>query len=616
MLGFLLTAVLVATGCVVWFMREAMQNERMAIRQKLADAYVGHLHLAAKRIDEEWARRLRTLDQPPFGPEQFARGVREGWVESLVSYDPSGRVIYPSEAPLAGAIEASPAEAQKPETSSADPETTEALAALAEARALAAEKKKVAMADLVMEKFGGPRLSRALDGNGRLIAGNAELLALESLPEANDERFSEITRRLRSRVVDYSAANPLPSSQRRFLMRKLAQRVGRDPELARFLAAEDVAARFLEAESDVAGPAVLRSSALAGLWKIASPGSRAMALFTTAGLRDHLRENIAGQALPTEVRITVNPSGEDSSPDTALATIAAGDLFPDWRLTLHLDDRRVFDNLANRKTAIYLWTALLVIVALAILAIAVATNFRRQVRLTQLKNDLVATVSHELKTPLTSMRALVDTLLDREHFNESDTREYLVLVARENARLSRLIENFLTFSKLERKNHNFEFVPTNPQRIVDGAVSAFTERTRSPEFHLDVSVPPGLPEIRADADALVTALLNLLDNAWKYSGNEKRIALRIEATSNAIRFIVEDHGVGLSSEQIRKVFDRFYQADRSLARATGGVGLGLSIAHDIVAAHRGTLDVESQPGQGSAFTIEIPASAETAGAAA
>jgi signal transduction histidine kinase len=453
-----------------------------------------------------------------------------------------------------------------------------------------------------------------LDGNGRLIAGNAELLALESLPEANDERFSEITRRLRSRVVDYSAANPLPSSQRRFLMRKLAQRVGRDPELARFLAAEEVAARFLEVESDAARPAALRSSAVAGLWKIASPGNRAMALFTTAGLRDHLRESVAGQALPTEVRITVNPSGEDSSPDTALATIAAGDLFPDWRLTLHLDDRRVFDNLANRKTAIYLWTALLVIVALAILAIAVATNFRRQVRLTQLKNDLVATVSHELKTPLTSIRALVDTLLDREHFNEADAREYLVLVARENARLSRLIENFLTFSKLERKNHNFEFVPTNPHRIVDGAVSAFTERTRSPEFHLDVSVPPGLPEIRADADALVTALLNLLDNAWKYSGNEKRIALRIEATSNAIRFIVEDHGVGLSSEQIRKVFDRFYQADRSLARATGGVGLGLSIAHDIVAAHRGTLDVESQPGQGSTFTIEIPAIAETAGA--
>jgi len=210
------------------------------------------------------------------------------------------------------------------------------------------------------------------------------------------------------------------------------------------------------------------------------------------------------------------------------------------------------------------------------------------------------------------MRAIVDTLLDTERFDEKTTREYLELLATENARLSRLIENFLTFSRLERNKFKFEFARIRPQQVVEGAVAALGERGHAPGCTFESHVAADLPSIHGDADALVTALLNLLDNAWKYSGDEKRIVLRTEARNGNVCFAVEDNGIGLSPSECRRVFDRFYQTDQRLARAAGGCGLGLSIVQSIVEAHHGSVRVKSEPGRGSTFTIEIPAVVEGA----
>src|SRR5258708_3319096 len=124
---------------------------------------------------------------------------------------------------------------------------------------------------------------------------------------------------------------------------------------------------------------------------------------------------------------------------------------------------------------------------MSVLGLLIARGFGRQVALARLKNDLVATVSHELKTPLTAMRALVDTLLDTERFDEKTTREYLQLLATENARLSRLIENFLTFSRLERNKFSFEFMAVRPRHIVERAIAAFGERAHGAGFESHVA---------------------------------------------------------------------------------------------------------------------------------
>src|SRR5258708_5329819 len=195
---------------------------------------------------------------------------------------------------------------------------------------------------------------------------------------------------------------------------------------------------------------------------------------------------------------------------------------------------------------------------MSVLGLLIARGFGRQVQLARLKNDLVATVSHELKTPLTAMRALVDTLLDAERFDEKTTRDYLQLLATENARLSRLIENFLAFSRLERNKFKFQFESIDPQQIVEGAVAAMGERAGK----VTVEATNQLPSVRGDPDALVTALLNLLDNAWKYSGDEKHIVLRTGARNGVVCFAVEDNGIGLSPGETKRVFRRFYQTDQ------------------------------------------------------
>jgi signal transduction histidine kinase len=227
-------------------------------------------------------------------------------------------------------------------------------------------------------------------------------------------------------------------------------------------------------------------------------------------------------------------------------------------------------------------------------------------RLARLKNDLVSTVSHELKTPLASMRALVDTLSAGRYRDQRQLHDYLDLIAKENLRLSNLLENFLTFSRLERGRQHFRFEALEPARVVAEAVGALQEKLAAANCTFIQNVEPGLPQIRGDVGALSTVLINLLDNAWKYTDTDKRISARAYATQGDVCFEVADNGIGIARTETRKIFERFYQVDQSLTRQRGGCGLGLGIAHYIVRAHGGIVQVESEPGKGSTFRVTIP----------
>ncbi len=159
---------------------------------------------------------------------------------------------------------------------------------------------------------------------------------------------------------------------------------------------------------------------------------------------------------------------------------------------------------------------------------------------------------------------------------------------------------------MERNKHAFEFAEVRAADVIDAAVEVVRERFHAPECRFDVEVAPDLPPIDADADAMVTVLLNLLDNAYKYSPDEKHVVLRAYAQDGSVCLEVEDNGIGLSRAASKKVFRRFYQVDRRVSRETGGVGLGLSIVQFIVTAHGGTVGVTSRPEQGSKFTVTVP----------
>jgi len=240
-------------------------------------------------------------------------------------------------------------------------------------------------------------------------------------------------------------------------------------------------------------------------------------------------------------------------------------------------------------------------------SLLLAAYLRRQIRLTRLKNDLIATVSHELKTPLASMRLLVDTLRDGHCHDAQLVQEYLQLMAKENARLSSLIEEFLTFSRMERNKAKFDRSLIKPDEIVHSALDAIGDRVQPPGCSLELKLEKDLPDIVGDRDALVSALVNLLDNALKYSGDEKKIELRSYASNGCLYFEVHDNGIGFPKSAAKKIFNRFYQVDQTLSRRAGGCGLGLSIVQFIIAAHNGSVSAKSQPGKGSTFTLQLPA---------
>ena len=205
------------------------------------------------------------------------------------------------------------------------------------------------------------------------------------------------------------------------------------------------------------------------------------------------------------------------------------------------------------------------------------------------------------------MRALVETLLEGRCRNEQQKTEYLELVARENLRLSRLIDNFLTFSRMERNKRTFDLVNVRPADVARSAVDSVRERFESAGCAFEVEIADDLPVIVGDQDALVTVLLNLLDNACKYSEDDKHIRLRVFANGRDVSFEVSDRGIGMPRRVVRRIFDRFYQADRKLSRKAGGCGLGLSITRFLVDVHGGRIEVASRPGEGSTFTVVFPA---------
>jgi signal transduction histidine kinase len=310
-------------------------------------------------------------------------------------------------------------------------------------------------------------------------------------------------------------------------------------------------------------------------------------------------------ALP-DSHMVLLPPAQEKQPVPSLFIKRTLDTMPGWTLGVSFNGSDPFASVGERQKTIHLWTGLLGVAAMAILIGLIGRYQMRQMKLARLKNDFVATVTHELKTPLASMRLLTDTLLEGRFKDESQQHEYLELISRENERLTRLIDNFLTFSRMERNKRVFDLREVSPSEIVSSAVASVRDRLTSAGFDLQVAIEPNLPAITADRDALTTVLINLLDNAFKYSENEKWIGLRAFAENHSVIFEVADHGVGMSRREIRKVFDRFYQVDQKLSRKVGGCGLGLAIVKFIVDAHRGTIDVASEPRLGSRFSIKIP----------
>jgi signal transduction histidine kinase len=281
------------------------------------------------------------------------------------------------------------------------------------------------------------------------------------------------------------------------------------------------------------------------------------------------------------------------------------------RLQLRPRDRSIEEEvrrLALAKTALIGFIDLMLLAGLAL----VWTNVRRELKLSRLKSDFVANVSHELKTPLALIRLFAETLeLDRVP-SEDKKRQYHRIINKESRRLTQLINNILDFSRIEAGRKEYRFVRADLAAVVRDVVDAYRFQIEQHGFTLSVDVAEDLPEMELDPEAMSQALINLLNNAIKYSPDEKAIAVSVRRGGDRVLVSVRDRGIGIPKAEQRRIFEKFYRVETSVVHTTKGSGLGLALVQHITEAHGGKVEVESAPGVGSTFTLSLPVRGQAA----
>ncbi|MBK8173513.1 MAG: two-component sensor histidine kinase [Sandaracinaceae bacterium] len=232
---------------------------------------------------------------------------------------------------------------------------------------------------------------------------------------------------------------------------------------------------------------------------------------------------------------------------------------------------------------------------------------RRQANLSKLQMDFVSKVSHELKTPLTSIRMFVEMLHMKRVSNPEELEACFDVLSRETERLSERIDRLLDWGRMEAGRRVYQLHTETVPEMVHDAVLAFDATTLGRKVDVKLDIAPSLPKVSADRAAFIDALVNLLSNAYKYTTEDKLISVTVTADDKWVSVAVRDNGMGIARGEHRRVFEKFYRADERLSREVEGSGLGLAIVNHVARGHRGRVDLVSAPGKGSTFTLLLPA---------
>ena len=240
----------------------------------------------------------------------------------------------------------------------------------------------------------------------------------------------------------------------------------------------------------------------------------------------------------------------------------------------------------------------------AVLVMHEITDLRR---LERVRQDFVANVSHEFRTPLTAIQGFAETLLGGALDDPANRRRFVEIIRDHAARLARLTEDLLELSRIEAGKFDLEFRPVSLNHLIESCLVAAQMKAEPKQIALEVQLPAGLPPVRGDSNRLQEVLQNLLDNAVQYTPSGGRIEVSAIGKDSQCVVTVADTGIGIPQAEQERIFERFYRVDAARSREAGGTGLGLSIARHIVDAHGGKLWVESEVGEGSRFHFSIPA---------
>lgn len=233
-------------------------------------------------------------------------------------------------------------------------------------------------------------------------------------------------------------------------------------------------------------------------------------------------------------------------------------------------------------------------------------SVNKQVALARLKSDFVSNVSHELRTPLALIRLYAETLELGRITTREKKNEYYSIIRKESERLTALINNILDFSRIEAGRKEYDFRETDIAELVRGTLDSYRYQIEQQGFSLEEHIDPGIPAVKVDREAIARALVNLVNNALKYSANEKFLGVRLYRDSSMLKLEVSDRGIGIERHEQSRIFEKFYRTCDPLVHNTKGSGLGLSLVRHITQAHGGEVAVESAPGRGSKFILSLP----------
>jgi signal transduction histidine kinase len=232
-------------------------------------------------------------------------------------------------------------------------------------------------------------------------------------------------------------------------------------------------------------------------------------------------------------------------------------------------------------------------------------NVSKEMALARLKSDFVSNVSHELRTPLSLIRLYAETLEMGRVTTAEKHHEYYQIIRKESERLTGLINNILDFSRIEAGRKEYDFRDTDMRELVHTTLDSYRYQIEQNGFTFEEKIDP-VPPLRVDREAMARSLLNLVNNALKYSHDRKFIGVNLYRANGSVKLEVVDHGIGIPLPEQQKVFEKFYRVGDPLVHNTKGSGLGLSLVRHIVEAHGGQVLVDSAPGEGSKFTISLP----------
>ena len=284
-------------------------------------------------------------------------------------------------------------------------------------------------------------------------------------------------------------------------------------------------------------------------------------------------------------------------------------LFPlPWKLIVYQPEIKTIEKTARREIFFY-GVLLIVVVALMLLgAVLIARDISRESETTRLKTEFVHNISHELKTPLTLIRLYGETLQRKENLTNEEKKDCYEIITKESERLSHLINNVLDFSRIETGRKEFDLKKGNLAEVIRDTLESYRYHLEKKGFVIHKDIATDLPEMNFDGEAIASVLINLLSNAMKFSPKEKEVTVKLFTDNGNAVLQVADKGIGISPKEVPKIFQRFYQSENKIISETRGSGLGLTLVKNITEAHNGKVQVESEPGKGSTFSVILPIS--------